>query len=282
MQFANQNWIVPPKVGILAGGGELPGRLVRACREADRGVFVITFEGQDQPDDLFGADHACHGVGAISKTIKRLRSEGCEQLVMAGNLRRPALKSIKLDFRSAKLLPKLARIGGDDSLLSVIVTEMESAGFTVIAVDDLLPSLLAPIGPMGNQHPGPGDKADIAKGIELLRALGSLVVGQAVVVEHGRILAIEGAEGTKGLLERVRDLKDAPNQGVLVKCIKTSQDARADRPAIGPDTVAQAVVAGLAGIAVEAGATLVLDQEETVRRADQNGLFVTGFERVAD
>jgi DUF1009 family protein len=65
--------------------------------------------------------------------------------------------------------------------------------------------------------------------------------------------------------------------GVLVKVEKPGQERRTDLPTIGPDTVTVAQQAGLRGIAVEAGATLVLDRDEVIRRADAAGLFVVGI-----
>lgn len=64
--------------------------------------------------------------------------------------------------------------------------------------------------------------------------------------------------------------------GVLVKAPKQRQDRRFDLPSIGPDTVRHAAQAGLAGIAVIAGATIVAEPQRLVEAADANGLFVLG------
>ena len=116
-----------------------------------------------------------------------------------------------------------------------------------------------------------------------VRAILYLDVGQAVVVAGLRIVAIEGAEGTEGLLARVRDMRASgrlrlrEREGVLVKIPKPSQDRRLDMPAIGLDTIRQAKEAGLAGIAVEAGGALVLDPQKFIEAAEREGLFVVAL-----
>jgi hypothetical protein len=79
-------------------------------------------------------------------------------------------------------------------------------------------------------------------------------------------------------LRRCAALRREGLGGVLVKVEKPGQERRADRPTIGPRTIALAVEAGLVGIAVEANATIVIDRDEVIRAADQAGLFVVGVQ----
>jgi DUF1009 family protein len=139
-------------------------------------------------------------------------------------------------------------------------------------------------GPIGAARPQPGDTADIALGLELVRALGIYDIGQSVIAARGAIVAIEGAEGTDRMIARAAELRAAAGrtgghdvrEGVLVKRSKPGQDVRVDMPAIGPATVTGVEAAGLTGIAVEAGKVIVAERAETVRRADAAGLFVEG------
>jgi DUF1009 family protein len=117
---------------------------------------------------------------------------------------------------------------------------------------------------------------DIAHGLHIVRALGALDIGQAAVVQQGLVLGVEAIEGTDALLQRCAALRRDGPGGVLVKVEKPGQERRADRPVIGPETVAKAAAAGLRGIAAEAGIVLVVDRDELVRRADAAGLFVVG------
>jgi DUF1009 family protein len=95
---------------------------------------------------------------------------------------------------------------------------------------------------------------------------------------------VEGIDGTDAMLARIADLRErgriptAKGVGVLVKAPKPAQDRRLDMPAIGPRTVEAAAGAGLAGIAVVAGSTIIAEPAEVGRAADQAGLFVQGID----
>jgi len=109
------------------------------------------------------------------------------------------------------------------------------------------------------------------------RALGAVDVGQAVVVQQQIVLGVEAAEGTDALIERSASLRRPGPGGVLVKIKKPGQERRADLPTIGVRTVEKAAASGLRGIAVEAGATLLMDRDAIGRAADALRLFVAGI-----
>jgi UDP-2,3-diacylglucosamine hydrolase len=270
-----------PRLGIVAGGGGLPRRLVDACQTTGREVFVLALEGAAEPATVAGVPHAWCRLGAAARGLTLLRENNVTELVLAGGVRRPSLSMLRPDWRAAKLF---ARIGykalGDDGLLSAIVAEFEREGFRVIGADELLAAGLAPVGALGGLRPDAQALADIEHGQRIARALGALDIGQAVVVQQGLVLGVEAIEGTDALLRRCAELRREGPGGVLVKIEKPGQEQRADRPTIGPRTVALAAEAGLRGIAVEAGATIVLDRHQVVDAADRAGLFVVGIRRV--
>ncbi len=269
-----------PKLGVLAGSGELPLRLIDACRAADRPVFVLALEGAANPQDFAGVPHASVRLGAGAEALRLLRDNGVEELVMAGPVRRPTLTSIRPDWRAAKFLARIGlRALGDDGLLSAIIKEFELEGFRVVGVHDLLGSLLAPAGPLGAIAPDAQATADIERGLEVARALGAVDVGQAVVVQQGIVLGLEAAEGTDALIERAGRLQGEGPGGVLVKTAKPGQERRADLPTVGVATVQACARAGLRGIAVEAGMALVIDRPAVAAAADRAGLFVVGITR---
>lgn len=266
------------KLGILAGGGPLPGYLIESCRTTRRDVFVIAFEGQADADVVEAAPHAWVRLGAAATALDHLRHEGVEEIVMAGPVRRPTLRELRPDRRAARFLGLGLLNKGDDGLLGAIVRTLEEEeGFRVIGADEILVDLTAPDGSFGGFQPADDVEADIAQGVAVLHATGSLDIGQAVVVQQGIVLGIEAAEGTHNLLERCGPLCREGRGGVLVKLPKPGQETRADIPTIGTDTVRAACAAGLAGIAVGAGKTLVLDRAELVKLADSEELFVTGI-----
>jgi DUF1009 family protein len=264
------------KLGIVAGGGELPRRLIEACRGERREFFVLAFHDQTDPETVAGVPHAWCRLAAGGKALSLLRAHGVGELVFAGRIRRPSLAALRPDARAARFFARVGyRTLGDDGLLSAIVKEVEAEGFRVVGADELL-RVAMPEGALGRVEPDAEAAADIAHGLRIARALGALDIGQAVVVQQGLVLGVEAIEGTDALIARCAGLRRDGPGGVLVKAAKPGQERRIDLPAIGARTVAAAAAAGLRGIAAEAGGALLLDRDEVVRRADAAGLFVVG------
>ncbi len=265
------------KLGILAGGGAIPARLVEACRAAGRDVFVLAFEGHTDPQTLRGVEHAWSRLGAAGTALDTLRRAGVVELVLAGPIRRPSLSELRPDLRGLQFFAKIGGNSlGDDGLLSAAVAGLEDEGFRVIGIDDVLAGVLAEEGPYGKLSPDEQAVRDIARGVAVARALGAADVGQAVVVQEGIVLGVEAIEGTDGLLARCKDLRRAGPGGVLVKAKKPHQENRVDLPTVGTSTVRNAAAAGLQGIAVQAGGALIIDRAGVARAADKAGLFVVG------
>ena len=271
------------KLAILAGGGPLPARLALAAQGAGRAVAMVAFEGHTDPAAVAGLPHLWTRFGAVADIFAFLRHEGVNELVFAGPVRRPAFAEIMPDWQGAKILARLgARSLGDDGLLRSLTAILEEEGFRVIGIHHVLEDLLAPAGPLGAHRPDAAADADIARGLEVAHSLGRLDVGQAAVVQQGLVLGVEGIEGTDALLARCATLRRDGPGGVLVKLKKPQQDHRLDLPTIGVATVENAASAGLRGIAIEAGGTLVIDRSEVVAAADRLGLFVVGVRPDAD
>lgn len=268
----------PGGVGIIAGAGDLPRLLADACRSAGRAVHVLALEGHAEAGRLEGLPVDWVRLGAGARAIEILKTRGCEELVFAGAVRRPTLAELRPDFRAAAFL---ARAGfaalGDDGVMRAVVREFEREGFRVVGVDDLLGDVLAPEGVLGAVEPDAAALEDIARGLAVALALGRADAGQGVVVQGGVVLAIEAAEGTDALLARAGGLRREGPGGVFVKTAKPGQERRIDLPTVGLATLRGAMAAGLRGVAMEAGRTILLERTELVAEADAAGLFVIGI-----
>lgn len=265
-----------PKLGIIAGGGDLPKLVIEACRESGRPFYVVALE--DHFDFSLDDDvpHEIHRMNRLADILDTLLEQNVAEIVMAGRVRRPALKDIMMDRRSAALLLKIGGLAsGDDSLLRRVSRGFEDYGFRVIGADQVVADLLAPRGILGRHEPASRALADIEIGIAAARQLGAQDLGQAVIVRAGEVLGTEDEAGTAALVARCAPV-DGGRSGVLVKMSKPGQDRRVDLPTIGPDTITEVDLAGLEGVAVEAGRSLILKRLEVVRRADHRGVFVLG------
>lgn len=270
-------------LGIVAGGGSLPRRLVETCQASGRGAFVVAVEGHTDPATVVGTDHLWIRMGQSERAIRALRAAGARELVLVGAVKRPSMTELRPDRLTFKVL---ARIGfnslGDDGLLGAVVKALEAEGFVLRGVEEFLQDLLAAEGCFGTLRPDEAAWRDIRRGIEVVRAMGAADVGQATVIQDGLVLGVEALEGTDALLARCGPLRREGPGGVLVKLRKPGQERRADLPTIGVATVEGAAQAGLRGIAVEAGGTLVVDAPAATAAADRAGLFLVGIEPEAE
>ncbi len=271
-----------PALGIIAGGGDLPRIIIQSCIDQGRPFFVLALEdaAEEATVDLAGTHHAWIRFGGIGKALELARKHAVEEMVMAGHVTRPRLSSLRPDLKGAKLLARIGGqliSGGDNSLLSGIVSFLEEEGFRVSGADQFVQELLTPEGMIGSIYPDKRAQGDIEIGARIARAIGALDIGQSVVVENGLVLGVEAIEGTDGLIARCAHLKREDKGGVLIKVKKPQQEKRVDLPTIGVATVEQCAQSGLAGIAIEVGASLIINRREVARRADALGVFVIGF-----
>ncbi len=271
-------------LGIIAGGGELPRLVAESVRAGGRPVFVLAL-GDFAGDWIGNFAHEKVGLGEFGKAIKALRNAACGDVILLGRVTRPNFSAVKVDSKALMALPKItaAALKGDDALLRFFVEFFEKEGFRAVSVPEAAPDLVAGTGPVGKILPSPENDADIVSAFKVVRQLGALDVGQAAVVCAGLTLAVEAAEGTDAMLRRVpelsEDIRGTPQKrrGVLVKALKPIQDKKTDLPVIGVNTVENAARAGLAGIAMEAGAALIMDRQGVAAAADKAGLFVIGI-----
>ncbi|MFA5041392.1 MAG: UDP-2,3-diacylglucosamine diphosphatase LpxI [Bdellovibrionales bacterium] len=268
-----------PKLGIIAGGGTAPRRVIDACRAQKRDFFVICLEGQADGDTAFDVPHAWLHFGAFGKLREIIASQKISEVVMIGRVRRPSLREIKPDWLALKVLAKIGlHFMGDDALLRSLGHEIEKeCAVRVIGIQDILGGVLMREGLLGSHAPNAQAKTDIARGIEVARALGQVDVGQSVIVQQGLVLGVEAIEGTDALIARCGDLKREGAGGVLVKLAKPQQDDRFDLPTIGPDTIELAAKTGLCGIASEAERSLLIDGDHVRQIADEMGIFIIGI-----
>jgi len=266
------------KLGILAGHGALPKQVIAACHEQNRPCFVIAFNDITEDDTVNNIPHHWEHIAKVGKILKRFKSEGVTEILMAGRVGRPPLTSLRPDFSGWKLLATLKKLPtqGDDQVFSAIINFIEKSGFDVVGAESILQNLLIEEGTLGSIEPDEIAEQDIILGAKSARAIGHMDIGQAVIVQQGCILGVEGVEGTDRLISRCAELHTDGLGGVLVKMKKPQQDSRVDLPSIGVHTIENAYRSGLRGIAVEAGGALVIDRKSVIDKADERGIFITG------
>ncbi|MEO1106790.1 MAG: UDP-2,3-diacylglucosamine diphosphatase LpxI [Pseudomonadota bacterium] len=261
-------------LGLIAGTGVLPDEVVAALPERP---LICAMEGFE-PDTL-GPD-IVFPLEQLGSFIAELKARGVTELCMAGAVRRPRVDPARIDAATLPLVPILqkAMISGDDGALRAVIGIFEDAGLSVKAAHEIAPDLLPSVGCLTEAQPSNADLVDADRAAGILRAMGSADIGQACAVSKGQALAVESIFGTAWMLQSLTQRPDAGG-GVLFKAPKPAQDRRVDLPAIGPETVASAVTAGLTGIVIEKGGVMVLQRDRVIAECNRLGLFLFVRER---
>lgn len=272
-------------VGIFAGRGSLPRELAQHLRALGHEPFIVGIEGEVEPwiNDF---NNEVFVWGKLGRFFKHLKANNIKQVVFAGSVTRPKLRFRDMDWGGIVSLSKVMAfmVGGDNSLLTGLIKLFDQHGVKVVGAHEIMPELLTPKGLLFGRKPSRKALHNIDKAFEACKALGALDIGQAAVAVGGRVVAVEGIEGTDGMLERIASMRasgrlyEDGTHGVLVKTMKPDQDMRADLPTIGPHTIDGIIKAGLRGVAIEAGHSLLLEKEKTLTKAKKAGIFVYGLE----
>ncbi len=271
-------------LAMICGGGSLPLAVADKVASSGRRVVLFPLRGAAEGTAVERFPHHWLHIGQIGKFMRLARAEGCRDVVLIGALIRPSIWQTRPDFKALMLMPRIlaAFRGGDNHLLSGMGRLLEQDGFRLLGAHEVAPEILAPENAISRVQPSEQDRADIALGLDYLKAAGPFDIGQAVVVAGRHIVAVEAIEGTDEMLARIAAMRASgrmrarAGSGVLVKAPKPTQDRRFDLPSIGPVTAERAASAGLAGIAVIAGATIMAEPERLIEAADRAGIFVVG------
>ena len=273
------------RLAIIAGKGHLPLDVAKTATADGYDVLVLPIEGQADADFKSYRTNLIR-LGGIGKTRSIIMQNGINQLVMVGKVEWPTIAALRPDCDGAKLLGKMIT-KGDDHVLRLIAAYFAEKGIETISPDRFLPGRKMPLGIVYNgisadqEGISPEVEGAISYGISVLSALGTHDVGQSIIVQNGRVIAIEAAEGSDAMIARSATLLD-PDGGVgcFVKMAKSAQDLRLDVPVFGERTIRSAATAGLSLLAIEAETVLLADDLASIRNTcAAHSITLIGIER---
>lgn len=265
----------PRTIGIIAGSGVYPETFIAAARQKSRGIrlVVVAFHGETKPELEKLADAIeWVRVGQLSKLIKFFVREGATEAVMMGQISPKNLFDLRPDLRILMMLARVKERNAE-TLFGAIGDELAKDGITLLPATTFLE----------DQLPGPGtvcgptfkkrQLADAEFGFRIAKQTSALDIGQSVVVRHGTVLAAEAFEGTNACIKRGGELGRGKDV-LLVKVSKPNQDFRFDVPVIGPETIETCAAAGVSGIAIEAGRTLLLEKQRVAELCEKHRIGI--------
>ncbi|HWR44329.1 LpxI family protein [Sporomusa sp.] len=264
-------------IGLIAGVGRLPVEFARAARGMGFAVIAIAVApGVDSELAKVADKFYTVGLGELDTLLKIVKQESVQKITMLGKVTKEHLFSgaARPDARMQKLLAGLNDLN-DDTVMLALVREFAGEGIGVLDQTELIRQLMPPAGVLTKRQPAPEEQADMEFGLTMARQIGGLDIGQTVVVKNRAVLAVEAIEGTDACIRRGGQLGRG---GVIVaKAAKPNQDMRFDVPSVGPDTLKAMIETGAVALVIEAGKTLLVDQQQVVALADHNGITITAM-----
>ncbi len=261
------------KQGLIAGDGLLPIELAKNAKKNGIEIVAISLSSDNRNElKKYCSNVYSFGPGEIIKIKETLKNEGIKQLTFIGKVHKGlVIKRPKFDSLAVDLLKQAKRLN-DDAIMLIVVKELESSGITVLDQTIFIKNLMVPTGVLGKHKPTEAQIKDVNYGFWLAKEMGKLDVGQSVVIKDKMIMAVEAIEGTDRCIER--GCKYGKKDVVIVKVAKPTQDKRFDIPAFGLKTLKTMKKNGASLIAVEAGETIMVDQQKAIEYADKNNIVV--------
>ena len=265
------------KYGLIAGNGRFPILALETARKLGHQVVVVALEEEAAPEvEALAARCYWISIGALSRLIEILKSEGITEIIMAGQVKHASIFSaIRPDWRLAQLLFKLPR-KNTDALIGGVAAVLESEGIRLVDSTALLKPLVAGEGQLTRRGLDKHEQADVEYGRRIAHALASLDVGQSVAISGRACVALEAMEGTDAMLRRAAGLVNGKPL-TLVKVATRRRHLLFDVPVLGLNTIPVMRETGATAAAVDAGRTLILDREETLAAADAAGIAIVGY-----
>lgn len=264
-------------LGIIAGSGLLPSEVADLHLKQGGNVYIAALEGETDILHITKYQYKQFPIGSVGALLEYFAENNVKEIIIIGGITRPDLKSIKVDKIGSILIAKILKekFLGDDSILKIISDFIESKGFKVIS-----PKTLLELGTyeklyVSNKFPSKQDQIDIELGVQVIKSLSNLDIGQSVIVADGYVLGIEAAEGTDALIRRCELLRKTERGGVLVKMAKLTQDMRLDLPTIGPDTIFYLAKHGYNGLAIQKSGVIIVKPAETIALLNEHDLFIS-------
>ena len=268
-------------IGIIAGGGKLPHVIGQSLinRKFNVVFFVIKeFYSANKYKDL---NVHIINLTSVKKIIKLLKDNNIENIIMAGNIARPSLSDLSLDYQTFKIAKNLLfNQTGDNKLLLSIKKIFSDNGFKYFNWKDYCPDLFSDIDNLTVKKPSKKALNNLIKGLSIFKTYGRMDVGQSLIVQNNIILGLEAIEGTDNLIIRCKNLKKSGDKGVLVKLSKYNQSDILDIPTIGDQTINLLKENNYEGVFIEKNNCLIIDKQKTIDLANQHNVFISTCNKV--
>lgn len=260
-------------IGLIAGNGRFPFLAAQGIKKAGFRVVCIGLKEEADPKLEFLCDKISFiSIGKFQKIIDFLKSEGVEDVIMAGQVKHVKIYSaITMDWRAVKVMAGMINKKAD-TMLTTFANELAKDGMHLMPSIHYLKDFMAKKGLIAGKPLSENEQKDADFGFRTAKAAAGLDIGQTVVVKDTSVLAVESVEGTDECIKRAYQLGGKGN--IVCKVAKPNQDMRFDVPVIGQKTIEVLKENKARAMIVESGSTLILDEQEVVEKAVKAGVTI--------
>ena len=259
-------------IGLFLGEKKLPLEILKSLKKKKIKYFIIDLSKNNK----FKKDRNSYfiNIGKFGKILELIKSKKCKKVLFAGNIVKPRISKLKLDFKGIYYIPRIIKASklGDAAILKELINILSENKVKVIKLNTYNPELTLRKGCYTKLKPSKTDKLTIKKGIQILNKSNSFNHVQALVINNRKIVSLEKRKGTMDMLKSIKNNK--LQNKLLLKMPKSKQDLRVDLPTIGLDTLKDCKKANIKGVVVKAGQNIFLDKHEGIKFANKNNIFV--------
>ena len=257
-------------IGLFLGDTDFSEIVLRKIKRLNKKYFIIDFSKNDK----FKKDINSHkiSIGKFGKILSLIKEKKSKKVLFAGKIAKPKFSTLRLDLKGIYYMPGVIKASklGDAAIIKSIIKILNKEGIKVISSIFFNPELAVNVGTYTKLKPSTEDIKSIKKGIKYFTGLNELDHVQAIIVKDSKILAVEGRQGTKVMLSKIKKKTD----GILIKLPKKKQNLRMDLPTIGLKTLKDCKKYGLRGIVLKSKKNIFLDKNKCVSFANRNKIFI--------
>ena len=259
-------------IGLFLGEKDLPIQILKKIKKKKLNYFIIDLTKNNKFKK--NKNSFFINIGKFGEILKLIKSKKCRKVIFAGNIIKPKISKLKLDFKGLFYIPRIVKAAklGDAAVLKALIKILSENNIKVIRLNTFNPELTLKKGVYTRIKPSKEEKEQILKGIKTLKNTNSYNHTQAVIIRDNKVISLETRNGTKEMIKRAP--KSKIKKGILIKLPKAKQDLRVDLPTIGIDTFKDCNIAGIKGIAVKSNQNIILDKEISIKYANRNKLFL--------
>ncbi len=259
-------------IGLFLGEKKLPIEIIKKLKKKKIKYFIIDLTKNNK----FKKDKNCFfiSIGRFGKILELIKSKKCKKVIFAGNISKPKISKLKLDFKGIYYFPRIIKAFklGDAAILKELIKILAEHNIKVIKLNFFNPELTMSKGNYTTTKPNRLENFDIKKGIKYLNNFNAYNYTQGLVIRNGHLVAKETNKGTKKMLQDLKKRKIS--NGILIKFPKKKQDLRADLPTIGLDTLKDCKKSKIKGIVLKSNQNIILDKKKCISFANRNKMFI--------